>query len=147
MSAVMPERPTLAGDWRDDDGQVFSDLVEPQADPLPPPAQVLVEPVTERPARPGRLLSGTLTVDPAWAPTLALPADPARKTLVIQNNSTTATDGALVADDGGKLQAAQSAGAVYPANPLTLAGYTGPVWLSALGAAAPVRVSWWAVTA
>lgn len=146
MSAVMPERPTLAGDWKDDDGQVFADLVEPQANPLPVPDQVMVEPVTQRPPRPGRLMCGSMTADPTWPPMLVLPADPDRKSVTIQNNSATATDSIRVADESGKLQNLVGGGLVFPANPLTLLGYTGPVWLSASQAVAPVSVSYWAVT-
>lgn len=139
-------RPTLAGDWHDDDGQVIDDLVQPQANPLPPPATDKTVPVTERPARVGRLIGGTGTWDPQWQPFLALPADPRRKSVTIQNNSTTATDGVRIADDSGKCQSGTGAGVVYPANPLTLLGYTGPVWISAAPAAAAVTVSMWAVT-
>lgn len=146
MSDGMPDRPTLAGDWSDDDGQVFDSLVEPQANPLPVPAQTMTDPVQGRPKRAGRLMTGNATVDPTWPPMLALPADPARRSLVIQNNSETATDAVRVADDSGKCQAPAGAGLVYPANPLTLRDYTGPVWLSGADAAGVLAVSWWAVT-
>jgi hypothetical protein len=147
MSAMLPERPTLAGDWNDDDGQVFADLVEPQNEPLPPPADAMVAPISDRPARPGRLLTGTLAVDPAWtAPTLLLPADPLRQSVTIQNNSGTATDGLRVADDPGKLMTATACGSVFPANTLTLDRYTGAVWVSAADAAAAVPCSYWGVT-
>lgn len=145
MSAIPAERP-LAGDWSDDDGQVISDLVEPQNEPLPPPANTMVEPVTAAPPRPGRLLCGTLTIDTGWAPTLLLPPDPLRRHVVIQNNSETATDGLRVADDPGKLHAASACGMVYAANPLRLEDYTGAVWVTAVDAAAAVSCSWWAVS-
>lgn len=146
MSDSMPERPTLAGDWTDDDGSVFDALVEPQANPLPVPAQVMTEAVTGRPVRTDRLMSGTATYDPAWAPILLMPADAYRTSITVQNNSATATDGLRVADDFGKCMGAVGAGLVYPANPLVLRNYTGPVWVSAAGAAAAVSVSFWSVT-
>jgi len=139
-------RPTLAGDWQDDDGQVLDDLVQPQANPLPVPPQEMVTPATERPKRPGRIISGTLWVDPTWGPTQILPADANRKNLIIQNGSTEAADAIRVADDSGKCQVGSAAGLVFPANPLTLPDYTGPIYVSAADAAEAVPLSWWAVT-
>jgi hypothetical protein len=66
--------------------------------------------------------------------------------VTIQNNSATATDSLRVADEAGKLQVAGAAGLVYPANPLVLRGYTGPVCIAVESGAGAVPVSWWAVT-
>lgn len=144
---MLPERSTLAGDWTDDDGQVFADQLGETANAPAPPATEAVENPTARPPRPGRLLTGTITVDPAWAPTLLLPADPNRVSLVIANNSAVTADGIYVAGAQGDLQTpGQSAGEVSGANPLTLREYTGPIWVSAAGQSAPVPVAYWSVT-
>jgi hypothetical protein len=160
MSAVYPEPTVLAGDWKDDDGQVLDDLVQPQGNPLPVPIEVMVTPVTERPARTTRLMSGALTLDPTWRPTQILPADPNRKRLIIWNNSTDG-DGLLwITDDPSKIppdtdaNAIQSipgtaavAGYLPPSVfPLYLDEHTGPVVVSAVGGIVSLPITWWAVT-
>jgi hypothetical protein len=147
MSTATPEPPVLAGDWADDDHQVIDDQLQENPNPPAPPVQTMVEPVEKRPKRVRRLLCGTLSIEPGWVPVQVLTADSARCQVVIQVNSETATDGVLVADDAGKLQTGVGAGAVYPANQLSLLDFTGPVFIAPLpNASGAVPVSWWAVT-
>lgn len=155
LAAVDPvPRPTLAGDWSDDDHAVLESLTNDHAEP-PTPAQLPAAPIapTHTPRKISRLLTVSETFDPAWGnvaggfvPIMILPADPDRTSLSVIVN--TAASSILFGDDAGKLQSTRSAAVVATANPVRDIPHTGPVWLNLpLAAAAAVQVTVIAVTA
>lgn len=130
------------GDVHDDDPQVLDDLVKSQANPAPPLPDELTIPVVERPKRLTRLQTGQQTMQSGWDPYRILPSDPSRKTLLVAINSADPTDTVYVADSA---DSARFGGSLFQANPLTLTGHTGAVWVYN-PTAHTVTISWWAVT-
>jgi hypothetical protein len=145
--------PLNVGDTEDDDGQVIDSLlVEVDAPPEPLP-DTSVEPQRSkvRPAKTGKLLTGTMLVLPGWDAIPLLPADPDRDTFRLQVIGATATDYILYADDAGKLQNEQGGFrvmATVTGNRVDVDNFTGPLWVKAPAAnnVAGVYVSWSAVT-
>lgn len=130
------------GDVTDDDARVLDDLVQSQANPIPPLPDEMTFPVVERPTRVTRLQTGQQTILTGWDPYRILPDDPDRKSVVIAMNSANATDYLLVS---GTADSARTGGSLFQANPLTLTDHTGAVWVYNPTANA-VTISWWAVT-
>ncbi|WP_204045967.1 hypothetical protein [Acrocarpospora phusangensis] len=149
MSAIVPEK--LAGDWTDDDGQILADQLGETSNAPKPPADVpAVQPV-EVPPKTGRLITGTIQLEPGWEPVLLLPADPNRLTVVIQDNDVL-SNFAWVAGDPQDLRFSRTAFVVVTDSPLTLAGYTGPLYAIAAPPpegeeGLPANISYVAVTA
>lgn len=138
----MPYQPLNTGDVYDDDAQVIDDLVEQQAEPAKPLPDVMVTDVVKRPTPITRLQTGRQLVETGWEAVLILPPDEFRKSIELAMNSEDATDVIYLGSDA---QSARNGGSMYQANPLSLPGYTGAVWVYNPGATA-VTVSWWAVT-
>lgn len=130
------------GDINDDDPRVLDDLVQQQANPVPPLPDVMTFPVAERPKRVTQLQTGQQTILATWDPYRILPPDADRKSVVIAMNSASATDSVFV---GGTADSAKFGGSLFQANPLSLTDHTGAVWVYN-PTANPVTVSWWAVT-
>lgn len=135
--------PLNTGDTADDDGQVIDSLLEETNAPPTP----LIEPIREPepvPAKvPGRMLTGNTTIDPSWSgATLLLPSDINRTRLHIRAHGTAVDAYVRVAGDPGELS---MGGRLYGGDDQPWDGYTGPVLIDCVGAA-PVNVSWWAVT-
>ena len=149
----MPESPVLhTGDPSDDDAAVFESFASEHNEP-PTPQETLLAAgenadVYNTPrARVTRFITGSISLDPLWLPFQALPEDANRVALNITVQTTVATDFILVGDDPGQLQTLFGAGRLYPSDdPSMFSGHTGRVVISAMGASAPVLVSWWAVT-
>lgn len=135
-------RPLQTGDPFDDDAQVIDDLVQPQANPVPPLPDEMTTPDTARPERITRMQTGRITLQSGWDPFQALPPDPFRKSLQIAMDSAAATDAIYMASSSDD---ARNGGSLFQANPISPAGHTGAVWLYN-PTANPVNVSWWAVT-
>lgn len=134
------------GDTHDDDANIIdADVLEVDAAPTPIVEPIETPPVTSIPPA-TRLLTNTLTVDPTWTvPTLMLPADTRRKGLNFRVTSPTAvvTDYVAIADDPGKLQAANgalvaSAARIYHGDNIDLDVHTGAVWVTSFGSSAVV---------
>jgi hypothetical protein len=138
---------------RDDDGQVIdSFLIETDS---PPPIEDAKEPIMfvalPQPKIPTRLMTGEFTIDSTWTPVKVMPADNNRRNLNLYVCSPTsvATDGIRFSDDLGMLA---TAGRLLHNNTLTLTGFTGTLYISAVGnaanntASAPVTLAYWAVT-
>lgn len=124
--------PTIAGEFPDKDAQTINSLVQQEADPPGPDdrPKAAVEKL-DKVAIPNRLLTVTqvLPSRATGVPVLLLPADPARVALNVRVISATATDTALLADDGGKLQVGNGGALVLAiGQAIPLDGFTGPVW-------------------
>jgi len=134
--------PLNTGDVYDDDPQVIDSLVQSQANPIPPLPDILVTAETARPKRETRLQSGRITLHPGWDAIRLLTGDVCRLTLVVSISSTDLTDFVSVGDT---MDSARYSGLVYMAEPLTLVGHTGAVWVynSTIN---DIDVSYWAVT-
>ena len=143
-----PGRPTIAGDYTDDDAEVMESLTRDAATP-PSGPELPTEPLppvtASKPMT--RLMSGTVIVQAGWAPILLLPADPNRKSLRVWCASNTATDYIRVSDDAGKVQSVGGSALLYSGQPAAFPDFhTGPVWVSAPDGTGPVTVSFIAVT-
>ena len=143
-----PGRPTIAGDYTDDDAEVMESLTKDAATPptgrelptTPLPPAIIPKAMT-------RLMTGTVIVQAGWAPILLLPADPNRKSLHLWAASATATDYIRVSDDAGKVQSVGGSALLYSGQPDAFPpDHTGPVWVSAPDGIGPVTVSFIAVT-
>jgi len=127
-------RPTLAGDWRDDDAAILDDLVESSAVPPTPDDLPLAVPVPQVVPPPiNRLLGGTTVILPGWPPQLLLPADHRRTALSV----TAITDSAVstgVSGDPGKLMSRSTATILINGQTLSLPGFTGALWATTYAA-------------
>ena len=154
MSAMLPEMPTgtrtdmYFGDVRDDDAEYYKELgrnVDPDAHVAAP---VKVAEDTYIPAKPTRILTGTIEVDPAWTePTMLLPRDQFRKSLTIAVAASDEEDYICLSSERQDLISAPSAGRVYPCAPTEmLCGHTGALWVTAANILNKIVVSYWVVT-
>jgi hypothetical protein len=149
-----PFAPLNPGDLNDDDAQVIGDLVttetlvEPEFGSVQSPIYVRT---LQEPKRATRTLTGQLSVQFGWTtPTLLLPEDLHRVTVVVQVYSPTAqvTDGIqLFSDSSGYTMS----GFLAHGGQLELRDHTGPLYaypatVTGAGASRNVLVSWWAVT-
>jgi hypothetical protein len=126
-------RPTLAGDYDDDDGQVISDLVTTEAappDPFPAAAVPIPAP-SPTPKRPTRLLTGTAVLDPAntSAPFLVLPEDVDRETFTIRVLSDNPSDFVLMGEEPNRVATPGLAVRVPSGQVTDYGDHTGPVWV------------------
>jgi hypothetical protein len=141
---------------KDDDGTVVdSFFIETDA---PPDLKQAVEPVdavpNDNPIRCGRLLTGSLSMNLATfvTPTQVLPADPNRKSVVLQVFSSAASPNAYVecveiSDENGKVSGSSGFNVRQVAGPITLDGYTGAIWaMPGYGITAAIELTWVAVT-
>jgi hypothetical protein len=140
--------PLYTGDTHDDDPVVLDSLYESVTEGPTPIEDVVFEPVVERPIPAGRLVTGSLRIDPTWAtPSMILPADTRRKHVEIRLRGTDNTDFVQVADESGKVMTETGAGKIYHGDPpLTFDDYTGAIHITAYGSPHAVIVSWWSVT-
>lgn len=136
--------PLHTGDTQDDDAHVIDSLVETVSAPPTP----VVEPINPIdlpvPLAPNNLLSVTQTVNPGWLePTLIMPENTSRVSLVIMVNSPTSvvTDGICIRSANGPRD---GQAVLLHGQTLTLDGYTGAVRVFAIGNA-PVVVNVWSV--
>lgn len=142
------------GDINDDDADVIKRLTMENAEP--PNAQEKPQelgtriPASERPPRPTRFLTGTMTIGTGNTdPVQILWTDTARMTLLVNVYSATATDSIKVMDEAaknGSANSTQMSASLPPAgSPYNFSGHTGPLYIAAEAGTA-VRVSWVAVT-
>lgn len=142
------------GDISDDDADVIDKLVQQNASPPTPeemPQQPGIHvPIQDRPARPKRLITGTITLAAAagTVPVQILWQDLHRCGLLLFVYSATATDSITVSDDvtktGGSGTTQQSASISPAHDPVKLDDYTGPLYVAA--ETGTVKVSWIAIT-
>lgn len=151
MSQPLPDhdlnRPTISGDWHDDDAAVFESYLETAQD-LPEPLKLPVAPTVTHVPVPGpatRTISATYTLDNTWSPVRALPDDRDRRQLVVVVISTTATDTIRFGSDPSHLSS-RGGSAVLPVGVHRIPGHTGPVCFSAPDVSGSVTVSIMAVT-
>ena len=149
---------------RDSDARILDSLVESEAEPPSPkelPTETrVVEHVAPKPL--SRLMSGTTLLDPLWtAPTMIVPADRNRESLLIAVASVTGAAWVALADDPGKLMTVYNAGAGTVVVPgafvmipaagasYTMSKHTGPLYAIAVnssGVAGISALSYFAVT-
>lgn len=164
--------PTLAGDWKDDDGQVIDSFLDENTDGQknPPPATEAFVPPHEPPKvltrilgteitlKSGTIVAGQVAVQ-SDAPVMVLAADLNRKQFGIRVNSLGVgqTGAGLGSDvlrwgsDPGNLMTKMSAPGVTTAQPLDSIPHTGPVWVWApetnnAGAGGGIQAWVWSVT-
>jgi hypothetical protein len=130
-----PDLPTprIAGDWQDDDAQIFDDAQKEYQVPVRPETAAVPALDTEgRGAAVTTLMTNTFVgVDAAWSPALLLPADPDRLSVHIEVNGQ-ATFSALLADDASRCTGNGGQALVVKNNrQLDLVGHTGPIWVAA----------------
>lgn len=124
VTSPLPFR-AWAGDHSDDDGRAIDDFFEAAyAGPVdyeePPTEKKEIKTTT-------RLVNRTVTLAPTLQ-LMILPPDVHRTTFVIWTDD---ADSITFAGDSGELS---MAGLLSAANPLTLSGHTGPVWVQNVGA-------------
>lgn len=142
------------GDPYDDDADVITRLTiannePPTAEQRPQELGTQV-PASQRPERPTRLLTGTMTIGTGnLDPVQILWIDTARTALFIIVNSATATDSIKVMDESsknGSANSTQMSASLPPAgSPYNLCGHTGALYIAAEAGTA-VKVSFLAVT-
>lgn len=141
---------TLSGDQISDDALALDSLVEQVAEP-PTPGQTMGTTPTEPPKPETTLITGTYTVPAGTVvePILMLPADRHRHTVTLSIHSSAALSGVVrIGGDKGRLYFSSSAYIMrYGDQPLTLEGYTGPVYIvNTIAEATDITVSFVAVT-
>lgn len=140
---------TLSGDQISDDALALDSLVEQVAEP-PAPGQTMGTTPTEPPKPETTLITGTYTVPAGTVvePILMLPADRHRHTVTLSIYSSAALSGVvLIGGDKGRMYFSSSAFIMLPYQPLTLEGYTGPVYIvNTIAEATDITVSFVAVT-
>ena len=141
---------TLSGDQISDDALALDSLVEQVAEP-PTPGQTMGTTPTEPPKPETTLITGTYTVPAGTVvePILMLPADRHRHTVTLSIHSSAALSGVvLIGGDKGRMYFSSSAYIMrYGDQPLTLEGYTGPVYIvNTIAEATDITVSFVAVT-
>lgn len=140
--SVADFRELHTGDTSDDDAQVIDSLVQPQANPPAPLPDEMTETVTKRPAQRTRIQTERVVLQTAWDPVKILNPDADRKVLTVSINSASATDFVTVGDEPNN---AKNGGSIFQANPLTLLGHTGALWVYNPTVNA-ITVSYWTVT-
>jgi hypothetical protein len=153
---VQNKRPTLAGDWRDDDAYKLNLLVQSEANP-PDAAAEPIERITELPVAPrkkNRMLTSSMTIRAGQTLDAfqALPSDPDRLEIVVRVYSATATDQIRVSDDAAKVQADGAAFLVRTGFQFGTSGgldgdcFTGPIWIGAVAPTTDLVVTILAIT-
>jgi hypothetical protein len=136
------------GDTNDDDGTVLDDLLQNVSNP---PDRAFAEStykdlsITVKPSN--RMVSGHMTVYPAWTPTRIINEDLERLSIYIMVITMKPADYINIGDS--RTQVDQDfAGRMYatPSPVEMFRGYTGPIWLSAINAIDEITVNWWSIT-
>lgn len=137
--------PILAGNASDTDAGVIDDLIEDMAEPPAPGSRPRTAGVTKlSPPAMTRMLTNTVLVYSDWTvPICIAPADADRVSLRVWAASDTSTDFVRIADDPGKCNARSGSAILYSGQDITFTDptHTGPLWVLAVDAVGPVRVS------
>jgi hypothetical protein len=144
--------PTLAGDWKDDDGEVIDSLLDENTDGAknPPPATESFSFAGETPSVTTRILgttirlaSGVVTAGqittPSQVPVQVLTPDANRKSLHIHCNAIAAdgtsaglgSDVVRFSDDPGKLRSGHGSPGIVTSQPIDGIPHTGAVFIFA----------------
>jgi hypothetical protein len=144
--------PILAGDWKDDDGQVLDSFLEENTDESrrenAPTSEPFV-PAQERPKETTRLLGTTTSVVAGASPQQVLLGDVDRRAVHLHITTALATDLIRYSHDPGMLNevGGQYAPSLLASQPIDGMLHTGPLYVYAPAAnSAPVSVSVTSVT-
>lgn len=138
-----PTPPVLAGDWKDDDGQVLDSLLDENTDGAknPPPATEPFIPPREHP-RPTTIISGTTTTLSIGLIQQVLWADPDRKAMHLHMDSQGGlSDRVRYSSDPGMLNSDQMCPSITTTQPVDGVPHTGPLYVLAVTSAAIVTAT------